>query len=250
MKRCLIAFPVLFLLVLLTAAGCGKQEQIPSARITVAASFYPVYIIAKNVAKEAPGVRVVNMTPPVTGCLHDYSATSDDMKKLEKADILLISGSGMESFMDSVITRYPSLPAVSLTDGLPVIRDDDGINPHLWVSLSAYSAMVEKCIAALEQKDPAYAEKYRTAGKSYLKKINALKREMADDLALFRGKKILTFHEAFPYFAQEYGLEIAAVVQREPGSEPSAKELADPIDLVRRSGIKALFAEPQYPAAS
>ena len=60
-------------------------------------------------------------------------------------------------------------------------------------------------------------------------------------------RDIITFHEAFPYFAQEFDLHIAAVINREPESEPSARELADTILLVRSSGVKALFVEPQYP---
>jgi zinc transport system substrate-binding protein len=61
-------------------------------------------------------------------------------------------------------------------------------------------------------------------------------------------REIVTFHEAFPYFASEFGLRIAAVVEREPGSEPSAAELARTVEIVRKSGAKAVFAEPQYPA--
>lgn len=69
---------------------------------------------------------------------------------------------------------------------------------------------------------------------------------MHSELEGLQNKDIITFHEAFPYFAREFDLNIAAVVEREPGSEPTPKELADIIDVVRQTGIRALFAEPQY----
>ena len=70
---------------------------------------------------------------------------------------------------------------------------------------------------------------------------------MHKELAPYKGRSIITFHEAFPYFAREFGLKIAAVMEREPGSEPSAKELAETVDLIKKTGIAALFSEPQYP---
>jgi zinc transport system substrate-binding protein len=73
---------------------------------------------------------------------------------------------------------------------------------------------------------------------------------MKTALAPYKGRKIITFHDAFPYFAEEFGLSIAAVVEREPGSAPSAKDLSETIDLIRKAGIKVLFSEPQYPATA
>ena len=69
-------------------------------------------------------------------------------------------------------------------------------------------------------------------------------------LAGLKNRNIITFHEAFPYFASEFNLNIVGVVEREPGSAPSAGELAKTIELVRQTRVKALFAEPQYPAKS
>ena len=70
---------------------------------------------------------------------------------------------------------------------------------------------------------------------------------MQSELAPYKGQKIITFHEAFPYFAREFGFEVAAVIEREPGSDPSARELAETVDVIRSSGIRTVFIEPQYP---
>ena len=229
-------------------AGMSDADGQNQKRIL--ASFYPMYIMALNVAKDVPGVTVTNLTPPLTGCLHDYTLTTQDMKKFVDADIFVANGAGMESFLDKVATQYPRLKIAKLSEGITLIKGagDEGDNPHVWVSISNEIIQVKNLCKALQMFDPAHTEIYQKNTDEYVSQLESLRQKMHTTLDPYKGKKIVTFHEAFPYFAQEFGLEIAAVVEREPGSEPSAKELAKTIDLVRRSGIKALFAEPQYPA--
>lgn len=235
--------------ILLLLLSCKRQDPLQDDTFTIVTSFYPVYIIAKNVAGPVDGVRVINLTQPVTGCLHDYSITAADMKNLEGASILLVNGAGMESFLGHVSQRHPGLKTAELSRGIDLIESRGEKNPHVWLSVSNAITMTRNCAEALAGADPAHAEQYRENAKAYAGKLAALKREIERALAGFRGRRIITFHEAFPYFAAEYGLVIAAVIEREPGSEPSAKELAVTIDLVKKSGIKALFTEPQYPSS-
>jgi zinc transport system substrate-binding protein len=114
------------------------------------------------------------------------------------------------------------------------------------VSLAA--KQVTNIVAGLSRWDPVRAGTYQRNGAAYVAKLEELGRRMHESLKPLRSRDIVTFHEAFPYFAAEFGLRVAAVVEREPGSEPSARELAETIRLVRRTGVKALFAEPQYSA--
>lgn len=239
------------IILLCLSLSCKKVNQSQAVdHFTIVTSFYPVYIIARNVADSIDGVKVINMTPPVTGCLHDYSLTSSDMKNLEGAGILLINGAGMESFMAGISRRYPSLKTAELSSGIKLISYKSSENPHVWVSVSNAIVMTGNCAEYLAAADPAHAVKYRENAAKYITKLSALKKEMDAALSGSRGKNIITFHEAFPYFAQEYGLVIAAVIEREPGSEPSAKELAETIVLIKKTGIKAIFTEPQYPSLS
>ncbi|MFH0754105.1 MAG: metal ABC transporter substrate-binding protein [Candidatus Omnitrophota bacterium] len=240
---------VLFLLFGLVA-GVRAEDQKPG-EIRIVASFYPMYIMAKNVVKDVPGVTVANLTPPMTGCLHDYTVTTEDMKKLVGANIFVANGAGMESFLDRIVSQYPQVKIVQLSESIPLIKGEgeEGDNPHVWVSISNAITEVKNLDVNMERIDPAHVELYRKNTAEYAGKLETLRQKMQTDLAQYKGKKIITFHEAFPYFAQEFGLEIAAVVEREPGSEPSAKDLADTVDIVKKkAGIKALFSEPQYPA--
>lgn len=232
-------------------SGCKKGGE-PAVKdgYLVVTSFYPVYVIAKNVADGVEGVRVVNMTPPMTGCLHDYSVTSADMKNLEHADIFLYNGAGMESFIDKIAAKYPALKSSPLSKGITPLKGIGGDNPHVWVSISNAVVMTENCASVLSESDSRNAGRYKRNAANYVKQLKALKNEMDSALGRFRGRKIITFHEAFPYFAKDFGLQIAAVVEHEPGIGPSAKEIAETVELVRRMKIRVLFAEPQYPSSS
>jgi len=245
---------LLMVLGLLSVFFCSAMDCRPVAAqeektVKVVASFYPMYIMAKNVAKDVPGVTVSNLTPPLTGCLHDYTVTTADMKKLVGANVFVANGAGMELFLDKILSQYPQVKIVKLANGIPMIKGEgeEGDNPQVWVSISDAIIQVMNLGKAMQEIDPVHAEQYRKNTDEYAGKLEALRQKMQAALSPYRGEKIITFHEAFPYFAQEFGLDIAAVVEREPGSEPSAKDLADTVDLVKKAGVKCLFSEPQYP---
>lgn len=219
-------------------------------------SFYPMYISATNIAKDIPDVKVVNLTKPITGCLHDYQMSPDEMKMLSSADVFVVNGAGMESFMEKVMKECKDMKVIEASRGIELIKEEsahgdhvhESANPHVWVSISLVMKQVANIAEDLASADPKNAGKYMANAKTYLEKLEALKKKMHDALDGAKNKKIVTFHEAFPYFAKEFGFEIVAVIEREPGSEPNAKELAETIETVRKSGIRVLFAEPQYSA--
>ncbi|MEQ8175602.1 MAG: metal ABC transporter substrate-binding protein [Syntrophomonadaceae bacterium] len=231
--------------------GCSNNkatnntlQQEPTIIVT---SFYPMYIMTKNIAGNIPDVQIINMTKPTTGCLHDYQLTTEDLKNLEKAKFFVVNGAGMESFMDKVTTQRPDLKVITASNGIALLKDEDGEeNPHVWVSVSLAIRQVQSISEQLAAADPAHAQAYQTNATVYVKKLEDLKSRMHQGLDGLKQKDIITFHEAFPYFAQEFNLNIAAIIEREPGSEPSAGELAETIALIRKTGIKAVFAEPQY----
>ena len=255
--------PLSLLLIVILIAGvaiyisaCNGQTTPASEKttavkpLTIVTSFYPMHIATINITKDVPGVEVVNMSQPTTGCLHDYQFTPDDLKTLSEAQIFVINGAGMETFMDKVVSQLPALKVVEASRGIPLINGygEEGANPHLWVSISNAIQQEKNIGQQLATLDPEHATQYNANTTTYVGKLEELRARMRQTLDGVEKRDIITFHEAFPYFAKEFNLNIAAVIEREPGSEPSAAELADTIAIVKQSGINALFVEPQYPA--
>lgn len=260
---CSLLLALLLLLPGSLLSGCSGSDE-DAESLTVVTSFFPLYTAAVNVMDGVEGVQLLNLAQPTVGCLHDYQLTPRDMQTLEKADLLIINGMGMEEFMDNVFSAMPNLPVVSAADGITAIEeeghshehhedeesDEDGHhhehNAHAWVSVANYIQYVENIRAALCSADPAHAEQYCANAEAYTQKLTDLRDRMETELAHVRQHEIITFHEAFAYFAEEFGLHVAAVLEREPGMGPSASELAETVDLVRETGCEVLFVEPQY----
>ena len=239
------------LLVLLTTAllGCGGSQQPAEKKaekpFRIVTSFYPMYLATINITDGVDGVEVTNMTKPQTGCLHDYQLMTEDMKTLEKADAFVINGAGMESFLDKVIEQRKNLKIIDASKGIELLKDDDEENPHVWLSVTDAILQVKNIAEQLKAADPKHADAYEKNAAAYIKKLEALKAEMHAELDTVPNKDIVTFHEAFPYFAKEFGLNIISVVEREPGTEPTPAELQATIEQVKKLPVKVLFTEPQ-----
>ena len=120
------------------------------------------------------------------------------------------------------------------------------VNPHVWVSISKNIEEVSNIAKELSAFDPNHASEYEANADAYIAKLENLRTEMHAALDNVNNKDIITFHEAFPYFAEEFNLNIAGVIEVEPDSEPSAKEVENIISIINEKNIKALFTEPQY----
>ena len=91
---------------------------------TVVTSFYPIYLFALNLTQGIDGITIRNLAAPNTGCLHDYQLSTGDMKVLNKADVFLINGAGMESYLTRVMDTFPKLPVVDASAGITLLTED------------------------------------------------------------------------------------------------------------------------------
>ena len=253
-----IFFAVALLTFCMTLIGCSGNMASKLDSLTqkpgtfcVVTSFYPMYIATLNITNGVDGVEVVNMTKPQTGCLHDYQLTTEDMKALETADIFVINGGGMESFLQKVAEQNANLPCIDASKGINLIKDDDGeANPHVWMSVTYAIEQVKNITHGLVIQDPKHEEQYKANALDYVQKLSQLRAEMHDQLDDLPHKDIVTFHEAFPYFVKEFNLNQAASIEHEPGIEPTPAELEATIAIVRNLPVKAVFTEPQYPPSA
>ena len=255
MKKSMLS--VLLALALAMCSGCAAEED---AGKTIVTSFYPMYVFTQNVVRDVPGVRVVNMASESAGCLHDYQLQTRDMVTLEGADALVINGGGMEQFMDKVIAQRPELPVINASDGIEMLcgeDDHDGhdhdhgvYNAHVWLDPALAMRQVQNIADGLAAVDSENAEAYQRNAAAYKARLQALHAELSAQLAPLAGSAIVTFHEAFTYFADAYGLVVAGVIANDAGEEPSTRQIAATCDLVKQYQVKALFVEPQYPTKS
>ncbi len=234
---------------LLVACGKTTGDAAETAdEYTIVTSFYPMYLATINIAKDIPDVKVINMTEPQTGCLHDYQLSPKDLKTLESADVFVINGAGMEAFLDKVTSQMPELRIIEASKGIELIKNstDGEENVHVWVSITDAILQVQAIGAQLAEADPQHAAAYQANAEDYVAKLEAQKTKMHEQLDKLTNRDIVTMHEAFPYLAKEFSLNIVAIIEREPGSAPSAGELAATIEKIKESGVTAIFAEPQY----
>lgn len=262
MKRILVFFLTLIVLVAILVGCSNTKEKEEDNTFNIVTSFYPMYIATSNIIDGVEDVKLTSLASPDVGCLHDYQLTVNDMITLEKADAFVINGGGMESFLDKAISNYPELKIINafvddeeVEDGDVEEHQDDNhtehghqheSNAHVWVSVSLYIEQVKKICDELKKINPENAERYESNKTNYIKKLDVLRQEMHNGLDKLQKKNIVTFHEAFYYFAKEFNLNIVSVIEREPGTSPSAGELVDIIKEIESKDVNAIFVEPQY----
>lgn len=226
---------------------------------TVVTSFYPIYLFAANLLHGAEGVTLTNLADTGTGCLHDYQLQTGDMKALAKADAFLINGAGMEGYLEGVFEAFPTLTVVDASTGVALLEDcsdghddheehdhDHAYNAHIWLDASNAVIMVNNLAEGLIAALPDQADIIAANRDDYIARLTALDAEIESALADVAKKDIITFHEAFPYFANAYGLNVAAVINRDPDDALSPRALAELCKLVQSLGVPPLFVEPQY----
>ncbi|MCI7328568.1 MAG: metal ABC transporter substrate-binding protein [Lachnospiraceae bacterium] len=242
----------------------------------ITASFYPVYIAALNVAGDIDGVEVRNLTQPQTGCLHDYQLTTEDMKAMADSDVLLINGGGIESFVSKVAKTYPKLSIINLSASFAELPEEDEEeedhdhedadhedadredadhdhdhdhgekNSHFWMDIDLYRKEVESMEEGLSKRDPVHADQYKKNAEAYLKKLESLQSEEAELKAALSGKKVVVFHEAFLYLAEDLGMQVTMTMDLDEERQVSAGEVRQVLDALALSDDKIIFAERTY----
>ena len=229
-----------------TAAPSGEE-----APLSIVASFYPVYIDVLQLAKDVPGVSVTLLVPPSTGCLHDYSLTSGDMKALTVADVLVVNGGGMEGFLTQLATDFPALAVVESSKGIDLLLDPTGAtDPHIWTSPKSAAVQLSNIARGLAASDPSHAALYTANAERYGAELTALDQKAVSLLAPFRGTHVLAGHSSFLYFARDYGFDVIGLFGLDDGQTVGTLELSRMIDAAKALPGTLVVTDPQYPAVA
>ena len=225
---------------------------------TVVTSFYPIWVMTLNLTKGLEDhVSVRNMAAPSAGCLHDYQLQTADMKALSGADLFLVNGAGMEAFLPEITRALPDLPVVEASEGIDLLKQGDAVeilepeeeeevNAHLWLDPSRAVRMAENLATGLVRLLPSDEAAITANLEDYRSRLTVLDQQLRDGLKNLARRDIITFHEAFPYFAAAYDLNVVAVVNKEPGEVLTPTQLAELVREIKSLGNPPLFVEPQY----
>ena len=220
---CLMLAGILLVSVLIGTVAARRQETPASKELTVVTSFYPMYIAAENVIGDATDVRLENLSEPQTGCLHDFQLTPEDMKLLSTADVFIINGGGIESFMKDVAAAYPDLTIIEACENVQLLAEGNDENAHAWMSIAAYETQVQTIADELGKADAAHKDLYEA-----------------------NGQNVILFHEAYDYVAEDYGLNVSYVLDLDEERQVSAGEIADVLAAVKKDHVKYILAEELY----
>lgn len=228
--------------------GCGKVETKQDEALNIVTSFYTTYVFTKNITKDIPNVNVENMSDNHSGCLHDYHLDTKDMKKIENADVFVMNGAGLESFLEKVYEKE-GLFVIDASKDLELVQSkyEDKPNEHTWLSISNAISQVDRIGNELAEFDKDNAKKYIENKDLYIKRLETLRDELKESLAdTNKDIKIVTTHDAFAYFAKDFDIEIVDVIEREEGQSPTQKEMKSIIDNIKANNVCGIFIEPDY----
>ena len=256
--------PVFLCLILLLSA-CGTttpKEDEDDGVFTVAATTYPVYLLANEATRGVDNVEVELVIDQPLSCLHDYTLSVHDMKVLERADVILLNGAGLEDSMENALDAVPNTPKIDCSVDMDLLyttghdhdhdnhhdeADEEGLDPdpHFWMDPIRAGKMLNAISAGLSENDPdpghalIYAENALNAGRA-LMTAQAEIRESLSDLSC---RQLITFHDGFAYFADAFDLEIVRAIEEEAGSEASALEVREILAELEFHDLLAIFTE-------
>ena len=232
------------------------------SNMTVTTTIYPLYSIAKEIG--ADKIKLQNLIPFGVEA-HGFDPTPADMAKLSKSDIFITSSDSMEPWKDKIVkslkieekvfdmSKYVKLRTLQEENdehhedekGHKHEHDHEheGIDPHYWVSLNNYILMTESITKLFIEKDSVNKDFYIQNSNNYLAKIKALKEKYDLSMATCTNKKILVNHDAFGYFADDYGVKQYSISGMSPEDKPSAKQISELINLVKNEKINTVFFE-------
>lgn len=255
------------------ASDSTKNTDEADDMLTVVTSFYPMYIAALNIVDGVDGVRLENLSEPQTGCLHDFQLTPEDMKLLSTADVFVINGGGIESFMSDVAKAYPKLDVVEACEDVALLSEDADTesesdhdhdhdadaesdsdhdhdhgdeNAHAWMSVPRYRTMVQTIASQLAEKDAKHADEYYANAKAYDAKLAVLEEKIDSLKSLTGGQNIIIFHEAYEYVADDFSMNACYLLDLDEERSVSAGEVKQVIGAIKDDGVSVILAEELY----
>ena len=243
MKR----LPILLILLCLLS-GCSAANT----SCNIAATTLPVYEFSSRLCQGTP-LTVSRLVTEEVSCLHDYSLNVRQVKTAQSADVIVLSGAGLEEFMEDILEGVPNIDASA---GIELICPEEAhdhdhghgdhhhdSDPHIWLSPAHAKTMVRNIHKGLSGIYPEYTDLFLQNLTKLEEDMDTLQTYGENALSSLSHTELITFHDGFSYFAQAFDLTILEAVEEESGSEASAKELIHLIEEVEHHHLPAVFTE-------
>ncbi len=245
-KYILILVTILFIIVLFSFINGGKAPAGKSEKMTVAASFYPLYFFSSQIGGDK--ANVTNITPAGAEP-HDYEPTSQDMVTISNSDLLVLNGGGLEAWGDKIMKNSSSREPLIIVAGKDltdqkVVEDGENItDPHIWLSPELAEKIVDKITDGFIGADPKNKDLYLANANTLKNKLSVLDADYRTGLQDCASRNIITSHSAFGYLATTYGFNQVSITGLSPDAEPSPKQLIDIAKFAKENKIKYIFFE-------
>ena len=232
----------LFLIALsLLLCSCGKNND-PQ----IVASTLPVYEFTSALC-QGTGISVSRLITEEVSCLHDYTLQVTQMQAVEAADAVILNGGGLEDFLGDILQNADRVVDASkgmeLSCGHHHEDHDHEDDPHIWLSPEKAKQMSRIICEELSKLYPSHKDKFESNLSVLIDELGTLQAYGQSELLNLKNRNLITFHDGFSYFAECFDLHILKAVEEESGSEASAKELIEIIDLVKADNLPAIFIE-------
>ena len=239
-----IVILIIFILVisLIIGKNISNKKQISKNGFEILTSFYPIYIMTLNITNGAEDVKVSNMAEKYTGCIHDYTLTTNDMRKFENCDVFIQNGAGLEKFSDKIIESYPEVKIINAADKVTnFIEDEDEVNSHIWLSITNYIDEVKDITQELSKIDYKNAMIYQRNCENYVSKLIDLKSKF-DNLKI-DNEKAINLNESLEYLLKENNFESTLIETDHEQASISALKVKEIIKLMNDENIKNIFID-------
>ncbi len=212
-------------------------------RLNVVASFSILADFVRNVGGDR-----INLTTLVgaDSDVHVYTPAPGDAKRIAEAKLVFVNGLGLEGWLPRLVqSSGAKAQVVTASAGIALLKLGSAADPHAWQSVPNARVYVTDIADALAAADPENADVFRAQAKAYLEKLETLDREVREAVAKIppERRKVISTHDAFGYFAAEYGIQFIAPLGVSTETEPSARDIADIIGQIKAQKIPAVFLE-------
>ncbi len=251
MKRFLTSLALGFSLLAGTAvAVVAATAPTAPAKLKIGVTLHPYYSWTTNIVGNLPGIEVRPILPGEIDA-GDYQPRPEDIKKLADLDAIIVNGIGHDDFIFPMIKASGNKKILIIRPNAetPQIRAIHGnaVNSHTFISFTnaiQQTYAIEKALAKLR---PDLAPGLQKNAADYARRLRTIKAKAAAELANAKITRVVTVHDGYGYLLQEFGLEVAGVVQPAHGLTPSAAELEDMVKLLKREKIQVVFSEESFP---